>query len=156
MADANEFTISTKQTDAGWNREDVKQLVRYVPSSNTKQRYVLPPLTSSPEPVILTSNVRLRWRGHWMQVEFVIGYEVSIPPSHISSAFRLNSTVSRMATGAPAVARSISCCTPATRTCSDNLLRRLACTTRTRPSRASQFISLVRANSVHPRPNSDT
>jgi hypothetical protein len=56
MADAHEFTISTKQTDAGWNREDVKQLVRYVPSSNTKQR--------------------LRWRGHWMQVEFVIGYEV--------------------------------------------------------------------------------
>ncbi|KAJ7118266.1 P-loop containing nucleoside triphosphate hydrolase protein [Mycena epipterygia] len=55
MADANEFTISTKQTDAGWNREDAKQLVRYVPSSNTKQR--------------------LRWRGHWMQVEFVIGYE---------------------------------------------------------------------------------
>ncbi|KAJ7699853.1 hypothetical protein B0H16DRAFT_1835507 [Mycena metata] len=40
---------------AGWNREDNKQLVRYVPSSNTKQR--------------------LRWRGHWMQVEFVIGYE---------------------------------------------------------------------------------
>jgi hypothetical protein len=38
MADANEFTISTKQTDAGWNRDDVKQLVRYVPSSNTKQR----------------------------------------------------------------------------------------------------------------------
>ncbi|KAJ7747539.1 P-loop containing nucleoside triphosphate hydrolase protein [Mycena metata] len=30
-------------------------IVRYVPSSNTKQR--------------------LRWRGHWMQVEFVIGYE---------------------------------------------------------------------------------
>ncbi|KAJ7096849.1 P-loop containing nucleoside triphosphate hydrolase protein [Mycena epipterygia] len=57
MADANEFTISTKQTDAGWNREDAKQLVRYVPSSNTKQR--------------------LRWRGHWMQVEFVIGYEDS-------------------------------------------------------------------------------
>ncbi|KAJ7036357.1 P-loop containing nucleoside triphosphate hydrolase protein [Mycena alexandri] len=55
MADANEFTISTKQTDAGWNREDAKQLVRYVPSSNTKQR--------------------LRWRGHWMQVEFVVGYE---------------------------------------------------------------------------------
>ncbi|KAJ7484956.1 P-loop containing nucleoside triphosphate hydrolase protein [Mycena galericulata] len=55
MADANEFTISTKQTDAGWNREESKQLVRYVPSSNTKQR--------------------LRWRGHWMQVEFVIGYE---------------------------------------------------------------------------------
>ncbi|KAJ7747503.1 hypothetical protein B0H16DRAFT_1461992 [Mycena metata] len=40
---------------AGWKREDNKQLVRYVPSSNTKQR--------------------LRWRGHWMQVEFVIGYE---------------------------------------------------------------------------------
>ncbi|KAJ6535516.1 P-loop containing nucleoside triphosphate hydrolase protein [Mycena capillaripes] len=55
MADANEFTISTKQADAGWNREDVKQLVRYVPSSNTKQL--------------------LRWRGHWLQVEFVIGYE---------------------------------------------------------------------------------
>ncbi|KAJ7721840.1 P-loop containing nucleoside triphosphate hydrolase protein [Mycena maculata] len=55
MADANEFTISTKQTDAGWNREDAKQPVRYVPSTNTKQR--------------------LRWREHWMQVEFVIGYE---------------------------------------------------------------------------------
>ncbi|KAF7337377.1 p-loop containing nucleoside triphosphate hydrolase protein [Mycena sanguinolenta] len=55
MADANEFTVSTKQTDAGWNRDDAKQLVRYVPSSNTKQR--------------------LRWRGIWMQVEFVIGYE---------------------------------------------------------------------------------
>ncbi|KAJ7075288.1 P-loop containing nucleoside triphosphate hydrolase protein [Mycena belliarum] len=55
MADANEFTISTKQSDAGWNREDGKQLVRYVPSTNTKQR--------------------LRWRGHWLQVEFVIGYE---------------------------------------------------------------------------------
>ncbi|KAJ7351438.1 P-loop containing nucleoside triphosphate hydrolase protein [Mycena albidolilacea] len=55
MADANEFTVSTKQTDAGWNREDAKQIVRYVPSSNTKQR--------------------LRWRGIWMQVEFVIGYE---------------------------------------------------------------------------------
>ncbi|KAJ7083920.1 P-loop containing nucleoside triphosphate hydrolase protein [Mycena crocata] len=56
MADANEFTISTKQTDAGWNRDgDAKQLVRYVPSTNTKQR--------------------LRWRSHWMQVEFVIGYE---------------------------------------------------------------------------------
>ncbi|KAJ7249803.1 P-loop containing nucleoside triphosphate hydrolase protein [Mycena haematopus] len=55
MADANEFTVSTKQTDAGWNRDDIKQPVRYVPSSNTKQR--------------------LRWRNIWMQVEFVIGYE---------------------------------------------------------------------------------
>ncbi|KAF7332904.1 p-loop containing nucleoside triphosphate hydrolase protein [Mycena venus] len=55
MADANEFTVSTKQTDAGWNREDAKQIVRYIPSSNTKQR--------------------LCWRGIWMQVEFVIGYE---------------------------------------------------------------------------------
>lgn len=60
MADANEFTVSTKQTDAGWNREDAKQIVRYVPSSNTKQR--------------------LRWRAIWMQVEFVIGYEVSAHP----------------------------------------------------------------------------
>ncbi|KAK6966527.1 p-loop containing nucleoside triphosphate hydrolase protein [Favolaschia claudopus] len=60
MGDANEFTVSTKQNDAGWNRdhhEDIskKQPVRYVPSSNTKQR--------------------LRWREIWMQVEFVIGYE---------------------------------------------------------------------------------
>ncbi|KAJ6471240.1 P-loop containing nucleoside triphosphate hydrolase protein [Mycena vitilis] len=55
MADANEFTVSTKQADSGWGREDPKQIVRFVPSSNTKQR--------------------LRWRGHWMQVEFVIGYE---------------------------------------------------------------------------------
>ncbi|KAJ7132511.1 P-loop containing nucleoside triphosphate hydrolase protein [Mycena epipterygia] len=57
MADANEFTISTKQNDAGWNRDDAKQLVKYVPSSNTKQR--------------------LCWRGCWMQVEFVTGYEES-------------------------------------------------------------------------------
>ncbi|KAF7309272.1 p-loop containing nucleoside triphosphate hydrolase protein [Mycena indigotica] len=57
MADANEFTVSTKQNDVGWNREDPNQLVRYVPSSNTKQR--------------------LCWRGNWMQVEFVIGYEDS-------------------------------------------------------------------------------
>ncbi|KAJ7199026.1 P-loop containing nucleoside triphosphate hydrolase protein [Mycena pura] len=57
MADANEFTVSTKQNDAGWNRDDPNQMVRYVPSSNTKQR--------------------LRWRGHWMQVEMVIGYEDS-------------------------------------------------------------------------------
>ncbi|CAK5276803.1 unnamed protein product [Mycena citricolor] len=35
MADANEFTVSTKQNDAGWNREDPKSLVRFVPSSNT-------------------------------------------------------------------------------------------------------------------------
>ncbi|KAJ7065640.1 hypothetical protein C8F01DRAFT_1366589 [Mycena amicta] len=57
MADANEFTVSTKQNDVGWNREDPTHLVRYVPSTNTKQR--------------------LRWRGHWMQVEFIIGYEDS-------------------------------------------------------------------------------
>ncbi|KAJ7624490.1 P-loop containing nucleoside triphosphate hydrolase protein [Roridomyces roridus] len=56
MADANEFTVSTKQSDAGWNRADGgKQPVRYVPSANTKQR--------------------LRWRDYWLQVEFVIGYE---------------------------------------------------------------------------------
>ncbi|KAJ7263450.1 P-loop containing nucleoside triphosphate hydrolase protein [Mycena rebaudengoi] len=55
MADANEFTVSTKQTDAGWNRDEAKQLVRYVPSPNTKQR--------------------LLWRSHWMQCEFIIGYE---------------------------------------------------------------------------------
>nr|GAT44320.1 P-loop containing nucleoside triphosphate hydrolase protein [Mycena chlorophos] len=57
MADANEFTVSTKQNDVGWNREDPNQIIRYVPTSNTKQR--------------------LRWRGHWLQVEFVIGYEDS-------------------------------------------------------------------------------
>ncbi|KAJ7613109.1 P-loop containing nucleoside triphosphate hydrolase protein [Roridomyces roridus] len=56
MADANEFTVSTKQSDASWNRaEGGKQPVRYVPSSDTKQR--------------------LRWRQYWLQVEFVVGDE---------------------------------------------------------------------------------